>query len=299
MATTTPSEPTSSRPGAAQLVPAAPAQRKVKATAFSRLLRYHRTNVRLSQLSLALTAEISARHLSYLETGKSNPSRQMVVQLAQAMELPHRDTNALLKAAGFAPLYRHTELSAPEMAPFRDAIQFMLKRQAPYPAVLIDRYWNLLQPNAAATSLIAWIFGGPPPASTAGTQRPNTLRWLFDDDALRPHVVNWEVLAATLIQRVHRDVLGEHDLHMQALLASLLASPGVPADWRRPDLTQPPAAIIPMVLRKDGVTLSFFSLLTTLGTPQDITLQEIRLETFFPADPVTEAWIRNDWRASP
>jgi len=248
----------------------------------------------MSQLQLANEAEVSSRHLSFMENGKSSPSREMVVQLGAAMELPSRDVNALLKAAGFAPLYRETDLDAPELAPFKDALLFMLDRQAPYPAVLIDRYWNLLRTNTAAQRMMLWLFDGPPPMAGSG-QAPNSLRWLFDPNAMKPYVANWEELAQHLIQRVHRDVLGEHDQHMQALLAALLASPGVPANWRRPDLSRPPAPLVPMVLEKNGITMRFFTTITTLGTPQDITLQEIRLEAFFPADEATDRLIKEGW----
>jgi transcriptional regulator with XRE-family HTH domain len=244
----------------------------------------------MSQLALAVEAEVSARHLSFVETGRAQPSRDVLLRLADVLNVPLRERNTLLLAAGYAPLYRETGLAAPEMGQVHKALEFMLKQQEPYPAIVMDRYWNIRQSNAAATRMLGHFLG---PSAISPDRPPNAMRLVFDPQGLRPFVANWEALARALIERVHREALGAiPDAGTTQLLHELLAYPGVPGGWRALDLDARPGPLLVVELRKDELSLRLFSTLTTLGTPQDITLQELRLESFFPADEATEQALR-------
>jgi transcriptional regulator with XRE-family HTH domain len=248
------------------------------------LLRHWRAARRVSQLDLALGADVSARHLSCVETGRSQPSRDMVLRLAEALQVPLRERNALLLAAGYAPVYRETGLDAPEMAEARRAVEIILAHHEPYPAIVLDRHWNLLRANAATGRFLALF----PECDVPG--HPNAMRLLFHPHGLRPFVESWEGLAGRLIQRLHREAAGgTSDAATRTLLEELLAYPGVPSRWRTPELDRPPAPLMTVVYRREGRTLSYFSTITTFGTPQDVTLQELRIESFFPADDATRA----------
>jgi transcriptional regulator with XRE-family HTH domain len=251
------------------------------------LLQQWRRARRLSQLALAGTANVSPRHLSFVESGRATPSRDMIITLATALDVPLRDRNQLLLAGGFAPIYRETPLADPAMAPIQDALRRMLRHHEPYPAVLLDRHWNVLAGNEPAGAMFAFLLAG------AGDQPPpNVLRLIFGP--LRPYVANFHEVGPGLIQRVYREAVGGAvDPPTRALLAEVLARPGIPPAWRRPDLTTPLTPMVPVSFARDGVAVSYFSMVTTVGTPQDVTAQELRLESFFPVDPATE---RHRWR---
>jgi transcriptional regulator with XRE-family HTH domain len=250
------------------------------------LLRQWRTQRRLSQLDLSLDAGISARHLSFVETGRAQPSREMVLLLSRALDVPLRDRNELLVAAGYAPIYRQTDLAAPAMAQVRRALDFILRQQEPYPALVLDRHWNVLAVNEGTTRVQA-RFLDPAAASELGP--PNAMRLMFHPRGFRPFIANWEATAASMIQWLHRDVVsGIGDTRTRALLDELLVYPDVPRHWRRLDLDVSTAPFLPIELRRDDLVLKYFTTLTSLGTPHDITLQELRIESFFPADEATE-----------
>jgi transcriptional regulator with XRE-family HTH domain len=257
---------------------------RVEATPVGRLIQHWRHARKKSQLALALQAGVSARHLGFLEIGRANPSREMVMLLAGVLDVPLRERNALLLAAGYAPMYTETGLDAPEMEHARKAVAMILQHQEPYPAVVMDRHWNMLTCNSAAerffSELVTLPTGGPP---------PNIIRLMFDPAGLRPFVANWEAVAEALVQRIHREALGGvPDLTTVALLEEVLGYPGVPARWGAPDLLAPfPKPYLPVQFRKGDLVRDFFSTVTTLGTPLDVTLQEIRIECFFPADEQT------------
>jgi transcriptional regulator with XRE-family HTH domain len=249
------------------------------------LLRHWRATRRLSQMALALKASTTARHLSFIESGRSQPSPEMVLRLARALDVPIRERNQLLLAAGYAPLYRESGLEGAQAAQVRAALERMLAAHEPFPAVVMDRHWNVLTANAAADAFFAWLLGERDLGGPA-----NVIRLMFDPDGLRPFVANWEATAEALIQRVHREAVGGvPDPQTLALLAQALAYPGVPSQWLSPDFRTPLLPIVPVQFDKDGLALSYFSTVTTLGTPQDAMLQEIRLESFFPADETTAA----------
>jgi len=253
------------------------------------LLRQWRRARRKSQLELALEANVSCRHLGFIEIGRSNPSRDMVLTLATALEVPLRERNDLLAAAGFAPMYRESGWDAPQLEHIRNALDRILKQQEPYPAVVMDRYWNLIEVNDAARRFFS-LFLDPAPDD----RPPNVLRSMFDPALLRPYVANWEAVAESLIQRVHREAIGgfAEDPTTMRLLDELFAYPGVPAKWRAPDLENVSIPVVPVCFRKNDLALNFFSTITTFGTPQDMRLQETRIECFFPVDDETERQAR-------
>jgi transcriptional regulator with XRE-family HTH domain len=260
------------------------AQTQSAESPFGRVLRQWRARRSLSQLDLALAAEISSRHLSFIETGRAQPSREMVLRLARVLDVPLRDRNDLLTVAGYAPIYRETKLDAPVMAHARRALEFILRQQEPYPAIVLDRHWNVLMANDATARLVNRFVD---PAAELGPA--NAMRLTFHPQGLRPHIVNWESTAAALIQWLHRDVLsGFADAESRALLDELLAYPGVPRHWRTLDLDASTAPFLAIDFRRGDLDLRYFTTLTSLGTPHDITLQELRIESFFPADEATE-----------
>ncbi|MBV9265192.1 MAG: helix-turn-helix transcriptional regulator [Acidobacteriaceae bacterium] len=254
-------------------------------TQIGALLRHWRALRHISQLDLALEAGISTRHVSYVETGRAQPSREMIIRLATALQVPLRERNALLLAAGYAPLYRQNGLDAPEMEEAKRAIDFLLAQQEPYPAFVVDRYWNILMMNCGTRRFFSLF------PKLVLPERPNAIRLVFQPDGLRPFIANWESLAARLIQRVHREAatVGPSDSQMAALREELLNYPGVPSRWRTPDLASAPPAFLTIDYRWNEYIVRLFSTITTFGTPQDVTLQELRIECFFPADETTRS----------
>jgi transcriptional regulator with XRE-family HTH domain len=254
------------------------------------LLRQWRERRRLSQLALAMEAEVSSRHLSFVETGRAQPSREMVLLLARALDVPTRARNELLTAAGFAPVYRERGLDAPELADVRHALEFMLRQQEPFPALVLDGGWNIVLSNGGAQRLLGLFLE---PAAVAALGPPNAMRLFYHPGGMRPYIVNWEPTAAALIQWLHRDVIrGVGEPETGRLLEELLSYPDVPRQWRMLDLDASNAPFLAVELAKDDVRLSFFSLLAGLGVPYDITLHELRVECFFPADAASETRLR-------
>jgi transcriptional regulator with XRE-family HTH domain len=249
---------------------------------FGVLLRYWRGVRRFSQLDLALDAEISTRHLSCVETGRAQPSREMVLRLAEALRVPLRERNALLLAAGYAPLYRQTDLDAPELDAARHALEILITQLEPNPVLVMDRHWNILRMNAGAKRILA-LFPGCDSVTPL-----NGPRLVFHPQGLRPIIENWEVVAAHIIRRVHREAADNaSDETLQRLLGELLSYPDVPSRWRMFDLDSAPPPFLTLNYRWKDSTLRWFSTLTTLGTPLDVALQELRIETLFPADEAT------------
>ena len=260
---------------------------------FGPMLRAWRRRRGASQLALALQSGVSQRHVSFLESGRAKPSREMVVQLTSALDVPLRQRNAMLLAAGFAPVYRESNLAAPELAPVRQAIERMLKQQEPYPAVVIDRLWNLLQANDAANAFTMFLFEGPPPPPPPG-KAPNLLRWLLDPKALRSKISNWEEVARYLISTTYAEILADGgEPKALAFIEEIMAFPEVPASFRRVRFEERPSPVVTIDYLVGGKALSVFTTIATLGTPQDVTLQEVRVECFFPADDRSDALFRS------
>ena len=250
------------------------------------LLREWRTSRRLSQLDLALEANVSPRHLSCVETGKSQPSREMISRLADALGMPLRERNALLVAAGYAPKYRETELTSPGMAPVRRAIDFILRHQEPYPAIVMNRHWDILLMNDAIVRIFSVL-------RPEGTRHVNMLRQIFDPQDMRGLFRNWEELAIDVLRHLHNQVaVAPSDTKARALLDEVLAYPGVPAGWRTRELDSAPQPLLNTVFGNGDLELRFFSTITTFGTPHDVTLDELRIECSFPADDATAEFCR-------
>src|SRR5215469_15835477 len=251
---------------------------------FGALLRHWRSIRRVSQLDLSLDAEISTRHLSCVETGRAQPSREMVLRLAEALQVPLRERNALLLAAGYAPLYRHTGFDAPELEAARRAVELFIAQLEPNPVLVMDRYWNTLRMNAGAKRILALF-----PGCDFGTPH-NGPRLVFDPKGLRPFIENWDVVAARILRRVHREAADNPaDETLKRFLEELLSFPGVPSRWRMLDLDGTAPPFLTINYRWNNSMLRVFSALTTLGTALDVSLQELRIETFFPADEATRA----------
>src|ERR1700730_9415435 len=230
------------------------------------LLREWRAARRLSQLDLALEVGMSARHLSCVETGKAQPSRDMVARLADALEMPLRERNTLLLAAGYAAKYTETDLSTTQMAPVRRAVEFILKQQEPYPALVTNRHWDVLLTNKALQRLFGRIRSGPP---TQG----NVLRQVFDPADMRPHVANWEVVAGDLIRHLHNEVAAApSDAKARALLDEVLAYPDIPAGGRSRDPQAIPLPLLTTEFHLDGAKLQFLSTFSTFGASRDVTI---------------------------
>jgi transcriptional regulator with XRE-family HTH domain len=264
-------------------------------TGVGALLRRWRTARQLSQLELSQEAEISTRHVSFIETGRSRPSREMVLLLASVLDVPLRERNALLQAAGFAPAYRETGLDDPAMEDMREAVRLILRQHEPCPALAMDRHWSLVMANASYARFLRLLLGAggaPPPYEVLPEPRLNTLVPLFDPARLRPHVRNWEEVARTVLRRVRREAALEGDERTEEILERLAAFPGVKELAREPDGLGPQALVIPVELEVSGTRLRFFSTVTTLGAPQDITLAELRIEAMHAADAETEGALR-------
>jgi transcriptional regulator with XRE-family HTH domain len=247
------------------------------------LLRDWRRRRRLSQLDLALEAGVSARHLSFLETGRSRPSREMVLHLSEQLEVPLRDRNQLLLAAGFAPAYAERAIDAPEMAPVREALDRILKGHEPYPAVVVDRWWDLAAANAGVAVLTSEIAPHllEPPA--------NALRITLHPEGMAPRILNLPEWRAHLLDRLRRQVAVTGDERLAALLAEVSAYPGGEATLPAHE----PGIAVPLRVTVDATELSFFSTISTFGTAVDITLAELAIEAFFPADEQTAAYVRS------
>jgi transcriptional regulator with XRE-family HTH domain len=249
---------------------------------FGVLLCHWRAVRGLSQLDLALDANVSTRHLSCVETGRAQPSREMVLRLSEALQVPLRERNALLLAAGYAPLYHHTALDVSHMEAARQAVEFLMAQHEPYPVLVVDRYWNTLRMNSGEKRFLALF-----PGCDSVTPH-NGVRLVFHPKGLRPFIENWASVAARIIQRVHREVAANpFDETMKHFLDELLSYPDVPSRWGMLDLDGDPPPFLTINYRWKDSTLRLFSAITSFGTAQDVALQELRVESFFPADEGT------------
>ncbi|MGD9538449.1 MAG: helix-turn-helix domain-containing protein [Alphaproteobacteria bacterium] len=249
------------------------------------LLREWRQRRRLSQLDLAVEAEISTRHLSFLETGRARPSREMVLHLAERLDVPLRERNLLLVAAGYAPVFPERPLSDPGLSAARQAVDLVLKGHEPCPALAIDRHWNLIAANDATTRLMA--------VEDAALLRPpiNVLRLSLHPGGLAPRIANLAEWRGHLLERLRRQIEVSADPALVALMKELRGypAPRAAAPAAKADYTE---FVIPFRLATDAGVLAFLSTTTVFGTPVDITLAELALETFFPADEATAGRLR-------
>jgi transcriptional regulator with XRE-family HTH domain len=247
------------------------------------LLRHWRDLRGRSQLDLSLDTGISQKQISFVESGRSVPGRQTLMTIAEALDVPLRDRNNLLLAAGYAPMFSEAAWDSVEMTSVTKALTRMLRQHEPFPALVMDRYWNVLMTNEAAPRFFGCFI------DMAARQGPrNMLHLMFDPQGMRPFVANWEDVAKSLFERVYRESIGRVvDGRTKALLAELLAYPGVKSEWKNP------VAIgfmptIPLGFVRGDRVLNYFSMVTTVGTPQTVAAQELRIECMFPADEATE-----------
>lgn len=250
------------------------------------LLRHWREIRGASQLGLALDAGISQRHLSFIESGRSVPSRHALTSIVQSLDVPLRERNAVFLAAGYAPVYSEAAWDAKEMQGITRALDRMLRQHDPFPAIVMDRYWNVLTTNASSPRFFGSFID-----MTARTGPRNMLHLIFDPKGMRPFVVDWETVAQSLVQRVHREsVGGVLDERSRSLLNELFAYPGVDPSWRlrRSAGSAPNLPMVPIGFRKHDKTLKYFSMVASVGAPQSVAAQELRIECMFPADEETE-----------
>ena len=258
----------------------------VTTVSIGELLREWRQRRHLSQLALACEAEISPRHLSFVETGRAQPSREMVLRLAERLDVPLRDRNALLVAAGFAPVYRERSLDDPALGAARAAIDIVLAGHEPYPALAIDRHWHLVSHNRALMPLLGGVAPhllGPP---------INVLRLSLHPDGVLPRIVNGAEWRGHILERLRRQVAATGDATLRALLEELRRYP-TPGEDRRTSVFEPGGVLVPLTIRTEAGELSFVSTTTVFGTPMDVTLSELAIESFFPADAATAASLRD------
>ena len=254
-----------------------------QASLFPALLKHWRSRRGLSQLDLALAAEVSTRHVSFLETGRAQPSREMVLRLATTLAVPLRDQNQLLVAAGHPEAFEEPDEDA-LAGPIRQAVERMLAHHEPFPMVVMSRAYDVVLLNRAAKEVLARFVLDP----SALGDRPNGMALLFDPNLARPFVVDWPSVARTLLSRLHREVLERpNDAALATLLRSLLDQPDVPRDWQAPDLSLPSEPVLPIRLQRDGQSLGFLTTVTVFNAPQNVTVEELRIESYFPLDDAT------------
>lgn len=250
---------------------------------FGDLIRTWRQRRHLSQLELSGQVDVSTRHLSFVETGRAKPSRAMVLHLAEHLDIPLRDRNQLLLSAGFAPVYPESSLHSPQMLAIREALRKLLAGHDPYPAVVVDRWWNLVEANGSMLTLVA----GADPALL--TPPVNVLRLSLHPDGIAPHIRNMGEWRGHLLGRLRRQVALTADPELADLLAEL---EGYPCDEPLEEMHGPGEVVVPLRLEVEGTELSMLSTVATFGTPLDVTVAELVIETFFPADDATSAWLR-------
>ncbi|WP_267225296.1 helix-turn-helix domain-containing protein [Dyella silvae] len=249
-----------------------------------KLLREWRALRGISQFDLALKTDVSPRHLSYIETGKAQASRNVLHRLADVLVMPLRERNTLMMAAGYAPQYPETTWEAESLEMMRRAVDLIITHQEPYPAFVLNRCWDVLMVNDAAVRINQLIMHGRP------SKHGNILRQVFDPEDVRAAIVNWEEVAEKFILLLHQEIAASpNDDKAQALLDEVLHFPGVPKRWRQRDINSTPSPILTMTFQTSMGHLSFFETITTFATPRNVTLDDIRIDCAFPADGHTAA----------
>ncbi|MES2344308.1 MAG: helix-turn-helix transcriptional regulator [Pseudomonadota bacterium] len=265
-----------------------PETRPEAAAGFPRLLREWRQKRRLSQLDLALTSGVSQRHVSFLESGRANPSRNMILQLSETLEVPLRDRNVWLTAAGFAPIFRTRALDDPQMALVMSAVRMMLKAHEPFPAIALDRAWNVALSNKPFDLLGAML--GEDIWTRVGGEQRNLMRLFFHPLGIRPFVTNWPAVGPLMWRRAQREAEALGGQEMKAVLDELAPLQDPAVLWSAADTALLP--VMPFNMQIKDLKISMFAVIATFGAAQDVTADELRLETLFPADAETEALFR-------
>ena len=255
---------------------------------FPLLLKTWRQRRRLSQLHLALSSGVSQRHLSFLESGRAKPSRSMILQLSETLDVPLRERNDWLTAAGFAPLFRARPLDDPQMVQVMSAVRMMLANHEPFPAVAVDRAWNIRMSNRPFELLTA-LLGGDLWQRVGGEQH-NLMRLFFHPNGIQPFVTNWKAIAPLLWRRAEREAYSLGYQELKQVLAELGQYQDAYTIWAAEDAALVP--VLPLEIEKDGLRVSLFTVIATFGTAQDVTADELRIESLFPADEATEELFR-------
>ena len=253
---------------------------------FAALLKYWRGKRGLSQLDLALKADISTRHISFLETSRSQPSQDMVLRLADTLDLPLREQNKLLCEAGFEAAFAESNQGSLEDPAIKRVLQFMMDKQEPYPLLVMDRNYRLVSMNKAATRFLAGSVGDVDSSF-------NVMKAIFEEQSFKPHIENWDSAAREVLSRLQREVLqNPADSELTKLLESILALPGIPSNWRIPDLSRGSQAVFPFQFRLGSHRLEFITTITSFNTPKNVTLEELQIECYYPGDEKTEELCR-------
>lgn len=263
--------------------------RKPAASGFPHLLKLWRQKRRLSQLELALTSGVSQRHVSFLESGRANPSRGMIFQLSETLEVPLRERNDWLVAAGYAPVFRARHLDDPQMVQVLSAVRMMLANHEPFPAIAIDRAWNIRLTNTSFDRLGALL--GPEIWARIGGPEHNLMRLFFHPNGIKPFIANWSAIAPLLWHRARREAEALGGEEMKMVLSDLSQHQNSETLWAAEELSLVP--VLPLEIVKDGTRVSLFTVIATFGTAQDVTADELRIESFFPADTATEQMFRS------
>lgn len=257
-------------------------------TAFGSILKELRQQNRLSQMDLALNAEVSTRHISFMENGRSKPSREMVLHLSNVMDVPSRDANLLLTSAGYSQEFTQHDLSDESMKDVRDALSYMLDAHTPYPAIVIDSHWNLLMANQAQMALTHYFIqhGANFPETS------NLMELFFHPKGYRAFVTNWEYAGIFLLRRLyHEHLASAHCDQENTLLNKILAMPDIPVDWKTRTMDFGTAPMIKVNFSINNKNFSLFSTISSFGTAIDVTLQDIRLEHYLPGDKATRQFL--------
>lgn len=260
----------------------------MKSTSFGDLLRSWRTERRLSQADLALSIQTPSRHVSFMETGRSQPSREMIQRLATALSVPLRERNHLFRAAGFADIYADRRIGEEDAEVLQLAVTWLMTAHDPYPSFVVDRLWNVRDVNGSARKMLTPVARAFP---LDDPEKPvNMLDLAFSANGLKPFVKNWEDYARQAIQRLHREALTDADL--RAGLKRVAQYQDLPDDWWAFDVKYALGPAFTLEMQFEGLDLSFFSVVASVAVPTDTLAQELRVETLFPADQATEECLR-------
>ncbi len=257
--------------------------------AFGPFLKQLRRDLGWSQLRLAVTSDVSQRHISFLESGRSRPSREMIHRLGETLDLPLRTRNRLFAAGGFTPGFPRTDWHSPTLEPLRSAVEAMVEAHDPHPAYVVDRCWNVMFANRASERLGRALSGTPGPPRRPDDRPPNLMRTVFDANGLRPCIEDWAAVASLLLRRVEREASGDAELGALARELRTLAGD----DLSAAPLEAADLPVLPLTLKASGRRLRYFTAITTVGTPLDVTVQDLRVETLLPADAETAEFMRS------
>jgi transcriptional regulator with XRE-family HTH domain len=263
--------------------------KKPEPNLFRALFRHYRQGRGMSQLDLSLAAGVSARHISFIETGRAQPSREVILRLSGALGLGLRDVNALLHAAGLPREFRESDVEVNWPDPIERAVTRMLAQQEPYPMIVLNVRHDVLRGNQAAFRLLGRFLREP----EALGPRPNLLHVIFDPNLMRPYIKDWAMCARTMLTRLQREALARPaDASIPALIGELCSFPGVPEHWREPALELPNPPTLEFEASRESDRVRFLTTVTVFNAALDVTLEELQLESFFPVDEATEALCR-------